>query len=55
MFGFGEANLDKIAAITNMQQLMNKKQVHKLTGRLATLSRFIAKSAKKGLPFFKTL
>jgi hypothetical protein len=29
--------------------------VQKLTSRLAALNRFIARSAKKGLPFFRTL
>jgi hypothetical protein len=32
-----------------------KKQVQKLTGRIAALSRFIARSAKRGLPFFRVL
>jgi hypothetical protein len=50
-----EANPDKIAAIVNMHPPTNKKQVQKLTGRIAALSRFIARSAERGLPFFRTL
>ena len=46
-----EANPEKIAAIVNMKLLASKKQVQKLSGRLATLNRFISRSAKKGLPF----
>ena len=50
-----DANPEKIAAIVNMKPPNSKKQVQKLTGRLAALNRFIARSAKKGLPFFRTL
>ena len=50
-----EVNPEKIAAIVNMNPPASKKQVQKLTGRLAALNRFIARSAEKGLPFFRTL
>ena len=50
-----EANLEMIAAIVNMKPPTSRKQVQKLTGRLAALNRFIARSAEKGLPFFRTL
>ena len=50
-----EANPEKITAIVNMKPPASKKQVQKLTGRLAALNRFISRSAKKGLPFFRTL
>ncbi|KAL0412322.1 UNVERIFIED_CONTAM: hypothetical protein Sradi_1433900 [Sesamum radiatum] len=50
-----EANPDKIKAILDMGPPNNIKEVQQLTGRIAALSRFISKSAKKGLPFFKTL
>ncbi|KAL0400416.1 UNVERIFIED_CONTAM: hypothetical protein Sradi_2384900 [Sesamum radiatum] len=33
----------------------SNNEVQRLTGRIAALSRFISKSAKKGLPFFKIL
>jgi len=50
-----EANLEMIAAIVNMKPPTSRKQVQKLTSRLAALNRFIARSAEKGLPFFRTL
>ncbi|KAL0451531.1 UNVERIFIED_CONTAM: hypothetical protein Slati_1131200 [Sesamum latifolium] len=50
-----EANPDKIKAILDMGPPININEVQRLTGRIAALSRFISKSAKKGLPFFKTL
>jgi hypothetical protein len=50
-----KANPEKIAVIMNMKPLGSKKQVQKLTGRLAALNRFISRSAEKGLPFFRTL
>jgi hypothetical protein len=50
-----KANPEKIATIMNMKPLGSKKQVQKLTGRLAALNRFISRSAEKGLPFFRTL
>ena len=50
-----EANPEKIAAIVNMKPPTTRKQVQKLTDRLAALNRFIARSAKMGLTFFITL
>ncbi|KAL0291449.1 UNVERIFIED_CONTAM: hypothetical protein Sradi_7026200 [Sesamum radiatum] len=50
-----EANPDKIKAILDMGSPTNINEVQRLTGRIAALSRFISKSAEKGLPFFKTL
>ena len=50
-----EANLVKIESIRRMQPPLTKKGVQKLTGRLASLNRFISQSAKKSLPFFKVL
>lgn len=41
--------------IVNMQPPTNRKQVQRLTGRLAALSRFIARSAERGLPFSRVL
>jgi len=38
-----------------MKPPASKKQVQKLTGRLAALNRFISRSAKRGLPFFRIL
>ena len=50
-----EANLGKIHAITEMSPPANPKEVQRLVGRLAALSRFLAKSAEHNLPFFKML
>ena len=49
------ANLDKIKAIISMVEPSTKKEVQKLTGRIAALNRFISKSAECILPFFKAL
>jgi hypothetical protein len=38
-----------------MQPLQTKKEVQKLTGRIAALNRFIAKLAERSLPFFSVL
>lgn len=48
-----EANPDKIKAITNMRPPTSKREVQKLTRRLAALNRFISTSVERGLPFFK--
>ena len=50
-----EANLEKVQAIINMASPRTVKEVHKLTGRVATLNRFVSKATDKCLPFFKTL
>ena len=44
-----EANPEKIEAIRRMKQPTIKKGVQKLTGRLASLNRFISRSAEKCL------
>ena len=50
-----ETNPVKIEAIRRMRPPSTKKEVQKLTGRLASLNRFILRSAEKSLPFFKVL
>jgi hypothetical protein len=50
-----EANLEKIRAIKAMQPPAHIKDVQKLTGCLAVLSRFISRLAERALPFFKLL
>jgi hypothetical protein len=50
-----EANPDKIRAITQMQPPQSKKDVQKLTGRIASLNHFISKLAERSLPFFIVL
>nr|GEX46695.1 reverse transcriptase domain-containing protein [Tanacetum cinerariifolium] len=46
---------DKIEAVLNLPSPKCLKDVQKLNGKLASLNRFLYKSAKKYLPFFKTL
>ena len=50
-----EANLDKIKAIEQIQAPRTVKDVRRLIGCVAALSRFISKSAVRALPFFKIL
>jgi hypothetical protein len=48
-------NLEKVEAIMNMKPPKCIKDIQKLTGCMATLSRFISRLGEKGLPFFKLL
>jgi hypothetical protein len=50
-----EANPEKIRAIEAMRPPAQIKDVQKLTGSLASLSRFISRLAERALPFFKLL
>jgi hypothetical protein len=50
-----EASPNKIKAILQMQPPQTKKEVQKLTGCIAVLNKFIAKLAKRSLPFFSIL
>jgi hypothetical protein len=50
-----EANPEKIKAIETMRPPAQIKDVQKLTGSLAALSRFISRLAERVLPFFKLL
>ncbi|XP_011071449.1 uncharacterized protein LOC105156892 [Sesamum indicum] len=49
-----EANPEKIEAILKLKSPTTVKEVQKLTGKLASLNRFI-KSSDRNLPFFKVL
>jgi len=49
------ANPDKTKAIISMVEPSRKKEVPKLTSRIAALKRFISRSAERSLPFFKVL
>jgi hypothetical protein len=42
-------------ALGRMQPPSNRKEVQRLTGRIASLNRFISKAAERSLPFFKVL
>ncbi|GJV91212.1 reverse transcriptase domain-containing protein [Tanacetum coccineum] len=46
---------DKVEAVLNLPSPKCLKDVQKLNGKLASLNRFLSKSAEKSLPFFKTL
>jgi hypothetical protein len=48
-------NPTKVKAILDMQPLKNVKDIQKLTGCVAALSRLISRLGEKGLPFFKLL
>jgi hypothetical protein len=48
-----KANPDKINAIVHMKPLGSKKEVQRLTSRIAALNRFMAQIAEPSLPFFK--
>jgi len=50
-----EANADKINAINNMGPIQNLKGVQRITGCLATLSRFISRLGERGLPLYRLL
>ena len=50
-----EANPEKVRAILEMSSLKTVKEEQSLTGRVATLNRFVSKATNKCLPFFKTL
>nr|KYP68742.1 Transposon Ty3-G Gag-Pol polyprotein [Cajanus cajan] len=50
-----EANPDKCHVLINMRSPQNHKEVQRLAGRLASLSRFIPKMAEKAKPIFSLL
>jgi hypothetical protein len=50
-----QANPQKIEALRRLQPPSNRKEVQRLTGRIASLNRFISKAAERSLPFFKVL
>ncbi|GKB40197.1 reverse transcriptase domain-containing protein [Tanacetum coccineum] len=47
--------LDKVEAVLSLPSSKCLKDVQRLKGKLASLNRFLTKSAEKSLPFFKTL
>jgi SPX domain protein involved in polyphosphate accumulation len=50
-----DPNPEKVSAITKMRPPESLHDVQKLTGCMATLSRFISRLDIRGLPFFKLL
>ena len=50
-----EANPDKIKAVLDMPSPSGIKEVQRLTGRIAALSRFVSRASDKCRPFFQVL
>ena len=50
-----EANPNKIKAVLDMPSSSGIKEVQRLTGRIASLSRFVSKASDKCQPFFQVL
>ena len=50
-----EANPDKIKAVLDMPPPSGTKEVQRLTGRIAALSRFVSRASDKCQPFFQVL
>ncbi|XP_022883401.1 uncharacterized protein LOC111400207 [Olea europaea var. sylvestris] len=50
-----EAKPDKIQALAAMESPRTKKEVQKLTGKIAALNRFMSRAADRCFPFFKAL
>ena len=50
-----EANPDKIKAVLDMASPSSIKEVQRLTGRIAALSRFVSRASDKCQPFFQIL
>ena len=50
-----EANPDKIKALLDMPSPSGIKEVQRLTGRIAALSRFVSRASDKCQPFFQAL
>ncbi|GJS43615.1 reverse transcriptase domain-containing protein [Tanacetum coccineum] len=46
---------EKVEAVVKLHSPQTLKEAQSLNGKLASLNRFISKSAEKSLPFFKTL
>ncbi|XP_075507621.1 uncharacterized protein LOC142544461 [Primulina tabacum] len=50
-----EMNQEKVKSVLSMSSPRSVKEVQKLTGRIASLSRFISRSAHRSYPFFQVL
>jgi hypothetical protein len=50
-----EANLEKNNVIVHMKSPRSKKEVQRLTERIAALNRFMSKLTEQSLPFFSVL
>ncbi|VFQ62021.1 unnamed protein product [Cuscuta campestris] len=54
-WGSIEPNPEKVLAILDMEAPRNVKEVQRLTGKLAVLSRFLSKVADRAAPFFQAM
>ena len=50
-----EANPDKIKVVLDMPSPSGRKEVQRLTGRIAVLNRFVSRASDKCQPFFQVL
>ena len=50
-----KANPDKIKAVLDMPSPSGIKEIQRLTGRIAALSRFVSRASDKCQPFFQVL
>jgi hypothetical protein len=50
-----DANPKKVEAIDKLQPPRMRKEIQKLSGMMAALSRFISKLGERGMPFYKLL
>jgi hypothetical protein len=50
-----DANTTKLEAIEKLQSPRTQREIQKLAGMMAALSRFISKLDKRGMPFYKLL
>ena len=50
-----EANPDKIKVVLDIRLPSNTKEIQRLIGRIAALSRFVSRSSDKCQPFFQVL
>jgi hypothetical protein len=50
-----DANPTKVEAIEKLQPPRTRREIQKLTGMMAALSRFISKLGECGMPFYKLL
>jgi hypothetical protein len=50
-----DANPKKLEAIENLQPPRTRKEIHKLAGMMAALSRFISKLGQRGILFYRLL
>jgi hypothetical protein len=50
-----DANPKKVEAIEKQQPSQTRKEIQKLAGMMAALSRFISKLGERGMPFYRLL